>query len=347
MNVTLILGNGFDLNMGLPTAYSDFYQYYMQVDTPKTTSLIKQGISDKPQTWADLEKSMGEISKDYLQDSDAYIEAFENARDELTKYLKEVERYKISNLNELASHFLRDILEIDSFLDNKPKQEYRQFLSGVNSCNDVNLSVINFNYTSTVEKMMAIKKEFSIPPKKLELHEVIHVHQNLETGILMGVNDETQIVNEAYGKDFDIRSMMVKPFINEMFAAGNDQKSYNAICNADIIVLFGTSFGETDEKWWNTVRIATYNRNTRIIYCPHEKNWVVPLHETSIIRKIHYFKLDLAKRLSKGNPSHVQDLYSKIYPIRNNHLFDFGFTQGHREEALKKIIDNLLEETIL
>lgn len=28
MNVTLILGNGFDLNMGLPTAYSDFYKYY-------------------------------------------------------------------------------------------------------------------------------------------------------------------------------------------------------------------------------------------------------------------------------------------------------------------------------
>lgn len=30
MNITLILGNGFDLNMGLPTAYSDFYQYYLK-----------------------------------------------------------------------------------------------------------------------------------------------------------------------------------------------------------------------------------------------------------------------------------------------------------------------------
>ena len=86
MNVTLILGNGFDLNMGLPTAYSDFYKYYMLVDSPKSTNLIKQGIGEKSQTWADLEKSFGEISKQYGLDSDAYIEAFENVRDEAWSY---------------------------------------------------------------------------------------------------------------------------------------------------------------------------------------------------------------------------------------------------------------------
>lgn len=68
MNVTLILGNGFDLNMGLPTSYSDFYKYYLQVDSPKSTNLIKQEIGEKPRNWADLEKSLGEISKKYLQD---------------------------------------------------------------------------------------------------------------------------------------------------------------------------------------------------------------------------------------------------------------------------------------
>lgn len=39
MNVTLILENGFDLNIGLPTAYSDFYKYYMLVDLPKAILL--------------------------------------------------------------------------------------------------------------------------------------------------------------------------------------------------------------------------------------------------------------------------------------------------------------------
>lgn len=34
----------------------------------------------------------------------------------------------------------------------------------------------------------------------------------------------------------------------------------------------------------------------------------MPLHETNIIRKIHYYKSSLAKRLSGGNLATAQDL---------------------------------------
>lgn len=44
MNITLILGNGFDLNMGLPTAYSDFYQYYLKLETPSSTDIITKKL---------------------------------------------------------------------------------------------------------------------------------------------------------------------------------------------------------------------------------------------------------------------------------------------------------------
>lgn len=344
MNVTLILGNGFDLNMGLPTAYSDFYKYYMRVDSPKTTSLIKQEINDKPQTWADLEKSLGEISKEYLQDSEAYIEAFENVRDELTRYLVEVDKYEIPNLDKWATCFLRDILDIDRYLDNKPKQEYRQFLLGVHAPTDINLTVVNFNYTSTIEKLIAILKELAMPSKKITLHEIIHVHQDLNTGILMGVNDVSQISNEAYGKMFDIRARMVKPFINEMFAAGNDQMTHDAIAGADVFVLFGTSFGETDEMWWDYLRNATYTNNVRIIYAPYESEPAMPLHESNVILKIHNIKMKLANRLAAGDEKIAQDLYYRIYPIRNNHLFEFGFTTKNRNIARLKILSKLMQK---
>lgn len=343
MNVTLILGNGFDLNMGLPTSYSDFYKYYLQIDSPKSTNLIKQEIGEKPRNWADLEKSLGEISKKYLQDSDAYIEAFENVRDELAKYLGEVDKYLIPNLNNLVGQFLQDILDIDRYLDNKPKQEYRDFLKVINSPNDIELNVINFNYTSTVEKMMALKNERVMPPKKLNFHEVIHVHQDLNTGILMGVNDVSQITNDGYGNNFDIRAMMVKPFINEMFAAGNDKKAFGKLVGSDVIIIFGTSFGETDEIWWNGLSNATYNKNTCILYSPYENESIMPLHETNIIRKIHYFKDSLAKRLSGGNLAIAQSLYNRIFPIRNNHLFEFGISQQQRNEVRKGIIDRLVK----
>ena len=343
MNVTLIIGNGLDLNIGLPTAYSDFYKYYLEVDSPKSTTLIKQEIGERPQNWADLEKSLGEIAKEYLQNSESYIEAFENVRDELAKYLGEVDKIVIPNLENLTEHFLQDILDVDRYLDNKPKQEYRNFLRGINSPNDIELNVINFNYTSTIEKMMGLKKECAMPPKKLTFHEVIHVHQNLNTGILMGVNDVSQIANEGYGNDFDIRSMMVKPFINEMFAAGNDIKAFKKIEDSDVIIIFGTSFGETDEIWWDELRYATYNKKTCIIYSPYENESCMPLHETNIIRKIHYYKDSLAKRLSNGNHAIAQDLYNRVFPIRNNHLFEFGISQQQRNKARKEIIERLVK----
>lgn len=343
MNVTLILGNGFDLNMGLPTSYSDFYKYYLQVDSPKSTNLIKQEIGEKPRNWADLEKSLGEISKKYLQDSDAYIEAFENIRDELAKYLGEVDKFVFPNLDNLSEHFLQDILDIDRYLDNKPKQEYRDFLSVVNSPNDIDLNVINFNYTSTVEKMMTLHNERAMPPKKVTFHEVIHVHQDLNTGILMGVNDVSQIANEGYGNEFDIRSMMVKPFINEMFAAGNDYRAKDVIRNSNVVILFGTSFGETDEVWWKWIMSYIFGNNKRIIYCPYESEEVKLTHETNVIRKIHYFKKKLAQRLGGNNQEVVNDLYDKIYPIRNNHLFEYGFTSKHRDIARLNIIKKLIQ----
>lgn len=344
MNVTLIIGNGFDLNMGLPTAYSDFYKYYLEVDSPKSTTLIKQEIGEKPRNWSDLEKSMGEISKKYQQDSDAYIQAFENVRDELATYLEEVDKIEIPNLDNLAEHFLQDMLDIDRYLDNKPKQEYRDFLKGINYHNDIELNVINFNYTSTVEIMMALHNERAMPPKKVTFHEVIHVHQDLNTGILMGVNDVSQIANEGYGNEFDIRSMMVKPFINEMFAAGNDNQAKNVIINSNVIILFGTSFGETDEDWWKWIMTNIYGSNKRIIYCPYENDSVRPTHETNVIRKIHYSKIKLAQRLGGNSLQVVNDLYSKIYPIRNNHLFEFGFTSKHRDIARLNIIKKLIKK---
>ena len=83
---------------------------------------------------------------------------------------------------------------------------------------------------------MALRNERAMPPKKVTLHEVIHVHQDLNTGILMGVNDVSQIANEGYGNEFDIRSMMVKPFINEMFAAGNDNRAKDVIRNSNVVI---------------------------------------------------------------------------------------------------------------
>lgn len=170
----------------------------------------------------------------------------------------------------------------------------------------------------------------------------MHVHQDLNTGIIMGVNDKSQIANEVFRKSFDISSMMVKPFINEEFAAGNDEKSVELINGADIIILFGTSFGDTDRKWWDIIARSVNDRGQRIVYCPFERNAVQPLHETDIIRKIYNFKASLAKKLAPDQPNMQQNLMARIYPVRNNPMFNFGFTQKNRDRVRSEVVSQIL-----
>ena len=35
MNITFIIGNGFDLNLDLKTKYIDFYNYYFSIESEK------------------------------------------------------------------------------------------------------------------------------------------------------------------------------------------------------------------------------------------------------------------------------------------------------------------------
>lgn len=342
MNVALIIGNGFDLNMGLPTSYADFYQYYLKVVSPmQGADFIKQKIKDAPKNWADLEKSLGDITAEYSDNVAVFDAVFENVRNELEKYLKAVDVYDIPKLNIFASRFLLDVLEVDRYLDNKPKREYREFVKSLKA-NDVVLNVVNFNYTSTIEKIKDKNSSLNFEQKKIQFGHIMHVHQDLNAGIIMGVNDKTQIADEAFRKSFDIQSMMIKPFINEEFAAGNDEKCIELINCADIIILFGTSFGDTDRKWWDVIAHSVNDRGQRIVYCPFEPEAAQPLHETDIIRKIRNFKVSLAKKLIPDQPNMQQNLIAKIYPIRNNGLFNFGFTSKNRLEARREIVHKLL-----
>ena len=41
MNITYLIGNGFDLNLGLRTRYTDFYDYYLNNTESDTENISK------------------------------------------------------------------------------------------------------------------------------------------------------------------------------------------------------------------------------------------------------------------------------------------------------------------
>ena len=60
----LIVGNGFDLNCGLKTRYTDVYaEYVLTKSDSKTICSFKEDISDNFANWSDFELGMVEYAK--------------------------------------------------------------------------------------------------------------------------------------------------------------------------------------------------------------------------------------------------------------------------------------------
>ena len=57
MNILYLIGNGFDLSLGMKTRYEDFYEYYCKlVETEQNADVIalKKTIKEGKEDWKDL-----------------------------------------------------------------------------------------------------------------------------------------------------------------------------------------------------------------------------------------------------------------------------------------------------
>lgn len=85
MDVTFLIGNGFDLGIGLKTGYKDFYDVYCQSKSSDSEMLqhFKSDILKEPETWADFESAFGEYAsrcknaEDYMQLFEDFIRHFQ------------------------------------------------------------------------------------------------------------------------------------------------------------------------------------------------------------------------------------------------------------------------------
>ena len=77
MNITFILGNGFDIQCGLATRYSDFLKEYtiIQKDDSENIKRFKAYLSkaENQELWSDAEKAMGLHLKEFSRSDIAYF----------------------------------------------------------------------------------------------------------------------------------------------------------------------------------------------------------------------------------------------------------------------------------
>lgn len=347
MNILLIIGNGFDLNLGLPTSFKDFLRYYVKVGVEHPSDNVrklKNFIQADIEQWSDLELKLGEITSEYSTPED-FSEAFRDIRDELSRYLECVDLLLIANAKSAAERMLRDLADVDQLLDIPYKSKYWKFLENVSENDRVEVNIMTFNYTRTFERLSRVLQVSSGQESHITINEPIHIHETLESGLLTGVNDESQIANPDFRNGYLVKNLMVKPLINKEYEDGTDKVCREMISQADMIILYGLSIGATDQMWWNEIYQSVYNRNRAVVYVPYDLTSPIRRKEEILI-SCKDFANTLCTKMQVP-PNVYSHIYDCIIPIRQNRFFDFGTDEYLQNRNFRKVCNRLEEHSLV
>lgn len=258
MNNIFVIGNGFDLDLGMKTKYSDFANssYWPISDTPVNQGPLysnlyeyKRRLKDIEKTnWFDLEEMLLRFATSVNRN--IYIEEhverdqkiFLNFESQFSEYLKDAQsKLGHKDLNTVSVNVLNSIRDNGYF-------KY----------------IYSFNYTD----FTALSKYYAnyVP------ENIVNIHGSLaDDSIILGINDKVKIP-KSYRFLFKSRSKFY-----------HSNNLVEDLLNSDECVFFGMSFGSIDsiyfEHFFNTVinnakndktakkkniTIFTYNEESRV-----------------------------------------------------------------------------------
>lgn len=244
-----IIGNGFDLNHGLETKYSDFKQYLLEYDSIFIDMLESGSIF-----WSSFEESLAYLDFDdlltpYRDDYELYDNVGISSHN-MIETLSSV-REVLSRLNQNLFDWINTI----SYDEVKRNEDFVRVLSN-------NSHFLNFNYTSTLEYVYAITPD-----------RICHIHGSVfeDTLLIMGHNQELKETNvdrrflsafcilEPVASDFSIDD--VNELEDEKNKIHNDlrkntsdillhhQTFFDILQEIDSVYSYGFSYGVSDEVY--------------------------------------------------------------------------------------------------
>lgn len=270
MNIVYLIGNGFDRNLGLRTSYKDFYNFYKkQESSNENIRKIKEFIANgESELWSDLEEALGKITTEF-DDPNGFVDILKDISDNLLQYIKTEARCLTieSNANEKLKHYLCSPFDCLAPEFKRSAEEHFH-----NQSRELwNVNIITFNYTDVLEQILHDDIGMSIGKHhnnnaEVVLRSIQHIHGDFDSSIILGVNDTTQISNDDFRTSEDLLDWLVKSKTQENRADGVERKCKNLISEANLICVFGMSFGITDKLWWDSIiSRLNFSPNTKVI----------------------------------------------------------------------------------
>ena len=291
MHVTFLLGNGFDLNVGLKTSYQDFLNAYPRQEISNKPAIqckrrFRHGMKINEDKWSDMELALGRLSEEFPEKdeslSDArcrYCALHENLQLALCQYLRiQVKRICVEgNKAAICREFEKTLSCPFRGLQGQQLENMKTWwIKNIRTA--VTYHFLNFNYTSTFEQCRSHFESNAFSRKDSPFTRVVgtrtitdtmevtqHVHGALASETIFGVDHPTQITNCRL-RNAAVERKFVKPMINLQLGNGQAEAAEALIRQSKLIVIFGMSMGETDRTWWQIIaNWLTLNADNRLI----------------------------------------------------------------------------------
>ncbi len=346
MNITFLIGNGFDLNLGLNTTYSDFLKKYQPVtdDDSDLIKYFKTKVLKDLKLWANAEEAFGIATQQFEADgydAEAYCTCHEHFCTSLADYLlTQEQRLNYTALNELlVKGFAPALLNYKNGFRESEKEQIISAEKNIGGGYSVNF--INFNYTQTLDLCVNAvrskagsmgKRKYSNTTADNALGKIIHVHGTVHKDMVLGVNDTTQIsAPELFsGWDDEYINEIIKQQTNAINEERTDNKAFELLKSSDLIYVYGMSAGTTDKLWWDRIcSLMTAKKSLHLI-----------LHKfgapsDNLIRRTYRLFMSNTKKdfvnYSSLDDGAKQDIISRIHVDKTN-IF----------EGLCNLVDNPL-----
>lgn len=329
MNILYIVGNGLDIQYGLKTKYSDFYEYQLPIyeekkKTENYFNIIYDNILKDQNTnwenWSDLELALGELTKNSELDEEEFMEDLEEVNIDLNNYLSIVQdNFDLAGKTIDIQKYLK---EIYSQIPDGSKERVLKFIQSFPTEIDY-INILTLNYTDILDRLMEKEKNKEYNSFRGHSHgcfikNVEHAHGTLDFSLTLGVNDENQLNKEFKdsNKKYLIKEkMLIQARDNRHF------KNFNLIDWADLIIIFGTSIGATDGYLWKKIADNSIKKNMPIIIHCYKENF-------DSIRKL---------------PRQLGSLYESI---ENNFIEKSGIEDESKIKILKNNIISIISKKI-
>lgn len=340
MNITFLIGNGFDINLGLKTRYTDFYPFYL---SKKHDDVISSAIAHDYDRWADLELALGQLLKEIAPEQiDEFLDSKATLEYDLAEYLR-LEQRRIDVTNPIIqSEFQKNVSGFYKDFSRKEQAIFQKWQRQISST--IRYYFISFNYTSVLDCIVEPARRNS----QFATHDtincsysdtvggVVHLHGTLSGDLILGLDNEKQIGKSELQASVELTNYIIKSTINEALGEEKTERAKALIDNSDYVCVYGMSLGDTDLMWWKyLVKWLNEKSTRRLVLYMHEKATSNPSGPEKLRQQDKWKNTFL--KTAYTNPDYLSKIRSQIIVVLRSKIFTFSNIKLAPEENKQEL----------